>query len=68
MTDFYLELFYRLNVICLITKEKRMRLISFIVLILVLWLATWKGPNAKVPAPDLLATPTSISVMTTSAP
>lgn len=39
-----------------------MKLASFIVLILVLWLATWKGPHAKAPAPELLATPASISV------
>jgi hypothetical protein len=32
--------------------EEKMKRIAFIILVLVLWLATWKGASPKAPAPD----------------
>jgi hypothetical protein len=35
-----------------------MKRTAFIILVLVLWLATWKGPHPKAPAPQLASQPT----------
>ncbi len=45
-----------------------MKRVAFIVLVLVLWLATWKGAGPKSPAPDLIRSQMGISVTETTVP
>jgi hypothetical protein len=46
-----------------------MKRVAFIILVLVLWLATWKGAGAKTHAPDLSSTQMNFPVAgTTVAP